>query len=55
MDKKEFIGILRDNDQFRKDFEDAMTENERAAQDWPICVYCSTRHDPSECAHIWSG
>ncbi|KAI8716008.1 hypothetical protein NCS52_01110100 [Fusarium sp. LHS14.1] len=52
---EDFAKLLRDNDQFHEDFEDAMVENERTTQDWPICMYCDIRHDPSECAHVWSG
>lgn len=55
MEKTEFVRILGSNDQFRSEFEDATAENGRKAQDWPICMYCNRRHDPSECAHIRSG
>ncbi|KLP14865.1 Uncharacterized protein LW94_6640 [Fusarium fujikuroi] len=55
MEKAEFVGILGGNDQFRNEFEDAMAKNGRIARDWPICMYCNRRHNPSECAHIWSG
>ncbi|KAI8716735.1 hypothetical protein NCS52_00967800 [Fusarium sp. LHS14.1] len=55
MEKTEFVELLRGNHQFQVEFEDAVAENERTAQDWSPCMYCNRRHDPSECAHIWSG
>lgn len=55
MENADFFKLLRSSNQFREDFNDAIEEKERKAQNWPTCMYCNRRHDPSECAHIWSG
>lgn len=53
--RTEFVGLLRGNDKFLVEFEEAVAEKERTLQDWFPCMYCNRRHDPFECAHIWSG
>lgn len=55
MEKAEFVALLQGSDRFQVEFEDAVAEKERKAQGWFPCMYCNRRHDPSECAHIWSG